>query len=127
MDTCIPIYSTTEDVRVSVKHRYHIVHQKPKKMFKIAELSILRPKNWVCAHKLVKLVINPAAQTIQAEVILLDVKSNPEAPNYQELTVKSVLADKHTFKVYMHIRSTVLLSLHGICQRKGAQWELESI
>jgi hypothetical protein len=103
------------------------MHQKPKKMFKIAKLSILRPKKRVGAHKLVKLVINPAAQTIKAEVILLDVKSNPKAPNYQELTVKSVLASKHTFKVYMHIRSTVLLSLHRICHRKGAQWELESI
>jgi hypothetical protein len=103
------------------------VHQKPEKMFKIAELSISRPENWVCAHKLVKLVINPAARTIQADVILLDVKDDPKPPNYRELTVESVLADKHTFEVHMNIKFTVPLSLRGICHRKGAQWESESI
>jgi hypothetical protein len=75
----------------------------------------------------VKLVINPAARTIQADVILLDVKDDPKSLNYRELTLESVLADKDTFEVHMHIRSTVPLSLHGICHRKGAQWELESI
>jgi hypothetical protein len=96
-------------------------------MFKIAELSVPRPENRVAAHKLVKLVVNPAARTIQADVILLDVKDDPKPPNYRELTLESVLADKDTFEVHMHIRSTVPLSLHGICHRKGAQWESENI
>jgi hypothetical protein len=126
-DNPIPIYGTTEDVRVGVKGGYHVVDQKPAKMFKIAELSVPRTENQACAHKLVRLIVNPAARTIQADVMLLDVKGDPDTIRFRELTVESVLADKETFQVHMHIKSTVPLSLHGICQRKGAQWESESI
>lgn len=126
-DTCIPIYGTTEDVQVSEKHGYHVVHQKPEKMFKIAELSVPRAENQAYAHKLVKLIINPAARTIQADVILLDVEGDPHTINFRELSIESVLADRDTFQVHTYIKFTVPLSLHGICQRKGAQWESESI
>jgi hypothetical protein len=126
-DNPIPIYGTTEDVRVGVKGGYHVVDQKPAKMFKIAELSVPRTENQACAHKLVRLIVNPAARTIQADVMLLDVKGDPDTIRFRELTVEPVLADKETFQVHMHIKSTVPLSLHGICQRKGAQWESESI
>jgi hypothetical protein len=125
--TCIPIYGTTEDVQVTRKHSYHVVSQKPEKMFKIAELSVRQPKHRAGAHKLVKVIINPAARMVQADVILLDIKGKPEYINFRELTVESVLADKHTFEIQMHVKSTVPLSLHGICDRKGAQWESESI
>jgi hypothetical protein len=125
--TCIPIYGTTEDVQVTPKHSYHIVSQKPEKMFKIAELSVPRPEHGAGAHKLVKVVVNPAARTVQAEVVLLDIKDRPEYVNFRELTIESVLADKDSFEVHTHIKSTVPLSLHGICDRKGAQWESESI
>jgi hypothetical protein len=66
-------------------------------------------------------------RTIQADVILLDVEGDPDTINFRELTIESVLADKDTFQVHTHIKSTVPLSLHGKCQRKGAQWESESI
>jgi hypothetical protein len=125
--TCIPIYGTTEDVQVTLKHSYHVVCQKPEKMFKVAELSLPRSEHRAGAHKLVKVVINSAARTVQADVILLDIKDKPEYINFSELTIESVLAGKHTFKIHMHVKSTALLSLHGICGRKGAQWESESI
>ena len=125
--TCIPIYGTIEDVRVSLKHDYYVVSQEPKKMFKIAELSIPQSEHRAGAHKLIKLVINPAARTVQAEVILLSIKDKTEHVNFRELTIESILTDKHSFEVHMHIKSTMPLSLHGICDRKGAHWESESI
>jgi hypothetical protein len=125
--TCIPIYGTTEDVQVTRKHSYHVVGQKPEKMFKIAELSVPQPKHRAGAHKLVKVIINPAARTVQADILLLDIKDRPEYVNFRELTIESVLADKPTFEIQMHVKYTVPLSLHGICDRKGAQWESESI
>ena len=64
---------------------------------------------------------------IQADIIVLDVKVDPEFINSCELTVDSVLADKYTFEVHKHIGRTILLSLYGICELKGVQWESESI
>ena len=125
--TCIPIYGTIEDVRVSLKHDYHVVSQEPEKMFKIAELSVPQPEYRADVHNLIKLVINPAARTVQAEVILLDIRDKTEHVNFRELTIESILADKHNFEVHMHIKSTMPLSLHDIYDRKGAHWESESI
>jgi hypothetical protein len=126
-DTCLPIYGTTEIVQTTIHNGYYVVEHRPEKMFKIAELRLPRSEDRAGTQKLVKLIINPAARTIQADVIMLDVKANPEAINNRELTVDSVLADKQTFEVYKHTRRTIPLSLHGICELKGAQWESESI
>jgi hypothetical protein len=93
----------------------------PKKLFKIAELRVPRSGDWAGAQKLVKLIINPAAQTIQADTIVLNVKVNPEFINSCKLTVDSVHANNHTFKVHKHIRRTITLSLYSICELKGVQ------
>jgi hypothetical protein len=126
-DTSLPIYGTTEVVQPVIHNGYYVVKKKPEKLFKIAELSVPRSEDRAGAHKLLKLMINPAARTIQADLIMLDIRRGSEAINYRELTVDSVLTDDYLFKVHKHIRCTIPLSLHGICELKGAQWESESI
>ena len=126
-NTYLPIYGTTEIVQPVIHNGYYVVKQKPEKMFKIAELRVPRPGDQAGAQKLVKLIINPAARTIQADIIVLDLKADSELINCCELTVDSVLADNDDFEVHKHIRRTIPLSLHGICELKGAQWESESI
>ena len=64
---------------------------------------------------------------IQADIIVLDVKVDPEFIDSCELTVDSVLADNYTFEVHKHIRRTITYSLYGICEHKEVQWESKSI
>ena len=90
-------------------------------MVKIAELRVPQSGDRAGAQKLVKLIINPAARTIQADIIVLNIKVDSEVINCCKLTVNSVLANNYTFKVHKHIRCTIPLSLHSICELKGAQ------